>query len=119
MHDETYYNSSMSLETIKALLELLQGEKKMKLYMVNDLKVGHWFPPQTYRNVAEATRSFELAVNEKGTQFNAHPEDYALYEVAEFNEETGEIKPYSAPISLGLAVTFKKPVASPLQTVQN
>lgn len=56
MHDETYYNSSMSLETIKALLELLQGEKKMKLYMVNDLKVGHWFPT----NLQKCSRSHKI-----------------------------------------------------------
>jgi hypothetical protein len=91
-----------------------------KIYNVYDMKIKVWGKPNfAFRNTAEALRSFEIAINEAGTQFNRHPEDYAMYEIGTFDDETGIITMLDPKISLGTASDYVKPLASPLQAVQN
>lgn len=41
--------------------------------------------------LGEAHRSFADEVNRDGSPFNAHPEDYDLYELGSFDDATGRI----------------------------
>jgi len=59
------------------------------------------FPTET---VETAIRSFRQAVNEQKHQFNKFPEDYTLFGLGEFNEETGALEAYNPPRKLGMAL---------------
>lgn len=64
-----------------------------------------------FRNHMEAVRAFELAVNQAGTKFNAHPEDFAFYEIGTWDDETGTYENNETKVCLGVASDFKKQVA--------
>jgi hypothetical protein len=51
-------------------------------------------------------RHFGDAVNDQSTMFNKHPEDYALYELGEYDDDTGQFKNYDKHKSLGLAAEY-------------
>lgn len=83
----------------------------MKILAVMDIKAKVFMKPFSDRFLAEALRSFEIGVNSKDSMFNRFPDDYALYEIADFDEQTGAVVPHAHPISIGTARHFlKEPV---------
>lgn len=75
------------------------------LYSVFDSKAEVWSPPFIARNSAEATRTFEQAVNDGNTMVCKYPLDYALFEVGSWDCDNGEVIS-GVPKNLGLGVTF-------------
>jgi len=66
----------------------------MKLYYaVKDLAVQAFGTPFLVRAKGEAIRSFQDEVNKKdgNSAIAQHPEDYELYQLGEYEEETGLI----------------------------
>lgn len=91
---------------------------EQKIYAVYDMKIKIWEEGKIgFRNHMDAIRAFELAVNQTGTKFNAHPEDYAFYEIGTWNDETGLYTNLETKTCLGIASDFKKTVAPPLQNI--
>jgi hypothetical protein len=66
-------------------------------YSVKDAKSGTFGNPYYAQNDALAARSFEQASNDPNTTINAYPEDFSLYRVGSFNDESGEFKPEPQP----------------------
>lgn len=70
----------------------------MKLYCVKDAKVG-MNQPFICKNDLEAMRSFQDTINREHlpgqpkSTLAEHPEDFSLFILGSFNQETGEIKP--------------------------
>lgn len=65
---------------------------KVKIYTVRDLKQG--FNMLTVEaNEQIAIRNFKTAVNQEGSTLNMYAEDFSLYNVGEFDTETGAITP--------------------------
>ena len=58
---------------------------------VFDKATQHYMRPFTAMTGGEAMRLFEDEVRKPGTPFNAHPEDYALFQIATFDDQTGKI----------------------------
>lgn len=58
---------------------------------VYDTKAKAYLPPQQYRTTLEAMRSFETTCKNPETQFNKYPEDFTLYEIGSFDDQTGEL----------------------------
>lgn len=55
----------------------------------------------TVRTEGEALRSFMDAINDPNNkQLHAHPEDFDLYAVGEFDDQTGTITAYPEPKQL-------------------
>lgn len=77
-----------------------------KLCSVFDSKAEAFLPPFYTQTTATAIRQFEAAVNEFGHEFQKFAGDYTLFELAEFEPNTGKIIVHDAPINLGLAITF-------------
>jgi hypothetical protein len=65
---------------------------KLKMYVVHDSKAGLYNKPFYEVNNAVAMRGFEDAVRSGETNLSRYPQDYDLYLVGEFNEDTAEIK---------------------------
>lgn len=78
----------------------------MKLFAVRDLKANVFLKPVADLNVASATRSFGLVVNEGSSMISKYPADFALYEIGDFDEVTGMITVAPAPTSLGIGTDF-------------
>lgn len=53
--------------------------------------------------VGQGVRSFTDEINRKESPFHAHPEDYDLYHLAEYEDRTGQLSPFSTPrlVSIG------------------
>lgn len=67
--------------------------KKMVVCCVRDSALGAFAAPMTFVAMGQAQRSFRDEVNRKDSAIFAHPEDYELYLVATFDEDSGEISP--------------------------
>lgn len=62
---------------------------KLLVMSILDNKVGAFTSPFYSRAKGEAIRSFSDAVNEEKSQFNRHIDDYALYLLGVFDDNTG------------------------------
>lgn len=66
-----------------------------KLYVmaVRDRGVDAFGQPFFVRHKNEAIRSFKDEVNRDGSVFKNHPDDYDLYLLATYNDDSGRIDP--------------------------
>lgn len=71
---------------------------KMQMFAVLDTKTGTFGYPACDIREESAIRQFSDAVNDGSrgdNAWNRHPEDFALYHIAEYETTTGEITPVS------------------------
>lgn len=59
---------------------------------VRDRQLNAFMRPFTAQTAGQAIRSFRDEINRPDSELNRHPEDYELYRLGTFNEQTGEIK---------------------------
>lgn len=81
---------------------------KHNVYCVKDTLVGLCMPPVTGDSDPAMIRSFGDSVLKGDTPISAHPEDYCLLKVGQFDSEFGLLIPYDAPVVLCHASDFKK-----------
>lgn len=65
----------------------------LKMFSVFDAKVNAFMSPFFLRTTGEAERAFFNTCRDPESNFFRNPEDYHLYFVGEFDEDTGEVKP--------------------------
>jgi len=93
--------------------------KQMRLYSVYDVKANHYGNPIAIENDQVAKRMFTKAVNQPGTEWNDHPEDFIMYRVAHFDAERGQIMECPL-IAIATASEVKvNPIAQPIRTEEN
>lgn len=85
----------------------------MKVYSVFDTKAKAYLPPFFATNAAVAGRMMEDACSDPKHPFNVHSADYILFEVADFDDDSG-IFTSQTHVNLGNLVTFK-----PVRDVDN
>lgn len=83
----------------------------MKIFAVLDVKANYFLQPFPESSTIAALRGFEVAVNEGKSTFSRFPDDFCLMELADFDQNTGQISPYAAPQNLGSARSVLKPPA--------
>lgn len=88
-----------------------------KLYSVLDLKAGFFKPPFCARSNGEAIRMLAEAARDPDTQLAQYPDDFALYELATFNDVTGAIDPIAPGHVCGVAQLLPRP--RPVDTEAN
>lgn len=69
---------------------------KMKVFSVFDSKAALFLRPFTDQQEAAAIRNFADAVNDSSNPnnlWNKHPEDFSLFLIGAFDDETGELLP--------------------------
>lgn len=86
--------------------------KKM-IYSVYDSKVKYFHPPMFMMNKGEALRSWEEVANAQDQIIARHPQDFALFELGEFDDQNGAITMHKTPESLGIAAQFKRESSTP------
>lgn len=69
----------------------------MKVLSVRDRAVDAFGTPIFVQAVGQAVRSFSDEVNREGSPFHAHPEDYDLFLIGDYDEQTGTLVPVGVP----------------------
>lgn len=62
-----------------------------QMVAVFDVKTGSYARPIAVPADGAAVRSFQDAVNDAGTEYNKHPEDYAMFNIGTYDDISGEI----------------------------
>ena len=84
----------------------------LKIFSVYDSKVGAYMQPFFMRSKGEAIRGFTEIANDGKSSISVHPEDYTLFELGEFFDDSGVLSAHKTPISIGLALDFVRPVVA-------
>lgn len=73
----------------------MEKERDMRILMcaVYDAATGAYTQPFFVRSKAEAIRSFADAVGDEKSPFCAHPSDYSLFCLGEYDDQTGAVTP--------------------------
>ena len=79
-----------------------------KVYSVRDSKSEVFFKPFISKNAGEALRSFASEANRGDGLISQYPEDFALYELGDWDERAGKLMPYLQNKMLGHAFEFKQ-----------
>lgn len=70
---------------------------KLVVCAVKDRAVNAYNRPIFVPTVGVAIRSFNDEANRKDSEMNNHPEDYDLYELGSWDDETGIYEPVDVP----------------------
>ena len=62
---------------------------KYGMFSIYDEKAQAYLPPFILPATEMAIRTFGDCVNSQEHQFGKHPADYTLYQIAEFDDDTG------------------------------
>lgn len=79
---------------------------KYKIFVVFDGKTKSWGLPFLKDFTANALREWsEIAsdISDKQNQIAKYPSDFSLFEIGEYNRDTGEVSMYESKYNLGLA----------------
>lgn len=66
---------------------------EMKIYVVRDSQAECSMRPVFYERDAVAIRAFKMSVTNADDQMSSNPDDYTLYCIGEYNDETMIIMP--------------------------
>lgn len=87
----------------------------MKLFSIRDIKSERYAPPTHSENEATFLRDITKALSNPPSTpspFFDHPEDFQLYEIGEYDLETGILIPLAPHKSLGMASDYRRAAAS-------
>ena len=62
---------------------------KYGMFSIYDEKAQAYLPPFILPETGMAIRTFGDCINSQEHQFGKHPADYTLYQIAEFDDDTG------------------------------
>ena len=89
-----------------------QEEQKQTMikhqFAIFDMKAKLWSDPFYSVSIGAATRQFSDLANDLQHPIGQHPEDYALYQIGEWDAFSGDFFGYETKTSLGIAADFKK-----------
>lgn len=88
----------------------------MKLYAIFDSAVKAFMRPFVAQSHGDAIRAFKDLLMEHEHPVARHPEDYSLFFVASFNEQSGVVTGEQAPFGLGTALEY---MPQPLKAVND
>lgn len=80
----------------------------MRYFSVLDSKAGLYATLFQAPTPGVAERSFSEAVNDSQTVIHKSPDDFHLYEIGEFDEETGVFVPLPVPVHIVSAYSLLK-----------
>lgn len=83
----------------------------MKVFAIFDVKLGRYAPPFIAQTAGQAERDFKGLVQNRESIIAKNPEDFRLFELGEYNDQTGLIENHPNPILTvdAIALTGPKP----------
>lgn len=92
---------------------------KVQMFCVFDSKSEAFTLPFFKTTKGEAVRDFGDAVNDPKSPWFRHPEDFTLFHVGEFDDQSATVASLKTPVSLGLASEYvHEPVAQAMRDGQ-
>lgn len=85
----------------------------LKMFAIMDKKAECYRFPFFQASSGLAVRVFTDGANDPRSELCKYPEDFEMYELGKFDEDTGKLTPHSSPILMGVAKDFKKPDLRP------
>lgn len=82
----------------------------IQIFATWDSKAEAFLQPFFFLSKGQAIRSFDDAVNDPKSQMCAHAEDFSLFHLGSFDDADASFDLLKAPVSLGRALEFKKPL---------
>lgn len=79
-----------------------------KIYSVRDQAAQAYCAPFIVHNQGLALRAFADACNDDNHHFSKNPQDYIIFELGEFDDNTCHFEINDAPLSLGVGIDFVK-----------
>jgi len=67
-----------------------------------------YLPPFYFTTAGLATRAFEESCNDPQHQFNRHAEDFTLFELGTYDDNTAKFQFMETPHALGVALEYVK-----------
>jgi hypothetical protein len=77
-----------------------------KCFSIFDSKIGSYSKPVFLRSKGEAIRAVTSEVQSKESELSKYPADFTLFEVGEYDDDTGTMIPAAANISIGCCIEF-------------
>lgn len=87
----------------------------LKMYSIRDQKADIFHPPHFQKTHGEAERNFKTLVNDPKSQPALYPEDFDLYYVGDYDDNTGKVTPLDTPQHIIKAVQLKTPDTNSIQ----
>lgn len=81
----------------------------LKAFSIKDSKTGIFNTPFFNHTPGEAERNFRELANDKQSMVGKYPEDYDLYAMGEYDDQTGKVEWKATPEHLVKAVQLVKP----------
>lgn len=81
---------------------------KLNIYAIMDNKMSAFMTPFFSHNDQTAQRSLKIAVTTEGSPMSAAPEDFDLYKIGVFCDESGLIEPDPTPVFVVRAAHLKE-----------
>lgn len=84
----------------------------LKIFSIRDAKTEVYNAPFYQKTMGEAERNFHTTVNDSKTTISQYPEDYDLYYLGEYDDNTGQFKALDTPqhVMKAVDVTKKEPL---------
>lgn len=82
---------------------------KQLVCSIYDVKSGVYSKPFFEINNHTAERAFRAALTGQGSMFNTHPQDFILYQLAEFDDTEGTFTPCLEQIRQGAEIIKELP----------
>ena len=83
---------------------------RLKVFAIRDSALDAYIRPFFVPSVAMAARSFRDEVNRPESEMHRHPSDYELFELGEWDEESGQFAQNAVARSVVRAVDCKEDV---------
>lgn len=82
-----------------------------KAYSIRDSKSEVYNTPFFQQSNAEAIRSFDKLVKDQSSMVAQYPDDYDLYLIGDYDDQTGTIQGLDTPLHIQKAVHLLKPTS--------
>lgn len=100
-------------------MNLTKENKMLRMYSIYDRKSTLWTRPFFNKSDADATRGFQIGANDSEIQLGMFPEDFDLFFMGVFNEETGTYMIMDKPLFVVSAISLKKLAKKEVTNEQN
>lgn len=81
---------------------------KQKVYSLFDKKANAYLTPVYFNEVGEASRMLATVVQTADNNISRYPEDFSLYQLGTFDQESGKLESLKQPLFVANAVEYKQ-----------
>lgn len=81
---------------------------EMQIFSIYDEKAKTFNTPFFQHQIGQALRAFSDAVSDVKTTLHNHPEDFRLYHIGVYNDDTSLIESFNEPRVIASATDYKR-----------